>query len=160
MTTVIHPPEEILLGFCRALRAAGLPITADREHGYLKAVATIGLDDQAGTYWAGRATLCASPADLARYDHVYTAWFSGLRSGTKVHRSQPVVLHSDLPADEVDGAPGDSSEADAVRAMASDAEILRHRDIAELSATERRRLSAMFSTLPTVRPRRRAHRHT
>ncbi|HHU09120.1 MAG TPA: hypothetical protein GXZ60_03775, partial [Intrasporangiaceae bacterium] len=46
---VRHPPEEILLGFCRALRAAGLPITADREHGYLSAVAAIGLDDQAGT---------------------------------------------------------------------------------------------------------------
>lgn len=157
---VLHPPEEILLGFCRALRAAGLPVTADREHGYLTAVATIGLDDQAGTYWAGRATLCASPADLARYDQVYTAWFSGLRSGTKVHRPQPVVMQSDLPADEAEGGAGDTAEADAIRAMASDAEVLRQRDIAELSAAERRRLAAMFATLPAVRPRRRALRHT
>ena len=158
---VRHPPEEILLGFCRALRAAGLPITADREHGYLSAVAAIGLDDQAGTYWAGRATLCAGPADLARYDQVYTAWFSGLRAGANVHRPQPVVRHSDLPADDGDGGVGaDSDESDAVRAMASDAEVLRQRDIAEMSAAERRRLAAMFATLPAVRPRRRAHRHT
>lgn len=157
---MLHPPEEILLGFCRALRAAGLPVTADREHGYLKAVAAVGLDDQAGTYWAGRATLCASPADLARYDQVYTAWFSGLRSGTQVHRPQPVVMHSDLPAEEGTGDPADPSETEAIRAMASDAEVLRHRDIAELSAPERRRLAAMFTTLPAARPRRRAHRHT
>lgn len=157
---MLHPPEEILLGFCRALRAAGLPVTADREHGYLKAVAAVGLDDQAGTYWAGRATLCASPADLARYDQVYAAWFSGLRSGTQVHKAPPVVMHSDLPAEEGKGDPADPSETDAIRAMASDAEVLRHRDIAELSAPERRRLAAMFATLPAARPRRRAHRHT
>mgnify|MGYP003764858063 CR=1 FL=1 len=157
--TVIHPPEEILLGFARALRAAGVPVTADREQTYLRAVATVGIDDQAATYWAGRATLCASPTDLARYDQVYTAWFSGLRSGVKAPRPQPVVLHSDLPASEGEGGAGDE-DTEAIRAMASDTEILRNRDIAELSTIERRRLGAMFSTLPAVRPTRRAHRHT
>lgn len=160
--TVLHSPEAILLGFARALRAAGVAVTADREQTYLQAVAAIGLDDQAGTYWAGRATLCASPSDLARYDQVYAAWFSGLRSGIKAPRPQPVMLHSDLPDDDTnaDGSGGDSPEPDAIRARASDAEILRHRDIAEMSAAERRRLDAMFATLPAARPRRRAHRHT
>lgn len=158
-TTALHPPEEILLGFTRALRAAGLPVTADREQTYLRAVATVGLDDQAATYWAGRATLCASPTDLLRYDHVYTAWFSGLRSGLKAPRPQPVVLSSDLATDDADGGAGDDGDSEAIRAMASDAEILRHRDIAEMSATERGRLAAMFTTLPAARPMRRAHRH-
>ena len=156
---VLHPPEEILLGFARALRAAGVAVTADREQTYLRAIATVGLDDQAATYWAGRATLCASPTDLARYDQVYTAWFSGLRSGVKTPRPQPVVLHSDLPASEGERGSGDE-DAEAIRAMASDAEVLRNRDIAELSPTERRRLGTMFSTLPVVRPTRKAHRHT
>ena len=158
--TAVHPPEEILLGFARALRAAGVAVTADREQTYLRAVATVGLQDQAATYWAGRATLCASPSDLARYDQVYTAWFSGLRSGTKAPRPQPVVLSSDLPSEESDGEAGDGTDAEAVRARASDAEILRRRDIAEMSGSERARLAAMFATLPTARPRRRAHRHT
>lgn len=160
--TVLHPPEEILLGFARALRAAGVPVTADREQTYLRAVATVGLEDQAATYWAGRATLCASPSDLARYDQVYAAWFSGLRSGFKAPRPQPVTLHSDLPADEQDDGAGSAEEndVDTVRARASDAEILRHRDIAEMSASDRRRLGSMFATLPVARPRRRAHRHT
>lgn len=157
-TTALHPPEEILLGFARALRAAGVSVTADREQTYLRAVATVGLEDQAATYWAGRATLCGSPSDLSRYDQVYAAWFSGLRSGVKAPRTQTVVLSSDLPHEDSQGGEGDAEEAEAVRAMASDAEILRNRDIAEMSASERARLATMFATLPVARPRRRAHR--
>lgn len=156
----LHPPEEILLGFARALRAAGVSVTADREQGYLRAVAAVGLDDQAATYWAGRATLCASPSDLARYDQVYAAWFSGLRSGLKAPRPQPVTMQSDLPEQDREGSAGEDSDTDTIRAMASDTEVLRHRDIAEMSASERRRLAAMFATLPPVRPQRRARRHT
>ena len=83
MTVLVRPPEEVLLGFARALRAAGVAVTADRERTYLEAVAAVGLDDQPAVYFAGRATMCASPADLERYDLVYAAWFSGQRAGTK-----------------------------------------------------------------------------
>ena len=141
----LHPPEEILLGFARALRAAGVAVTADREQTYLRAVATVGLDDQAATYWAGRATLCSSPTDLARYDQVYTAWFSGLRSGVKAPKPQPVVMTSDLPSDDSPGSGTDPEDTEAIRAMASDAEVLRHRDIAELSGGERARLAGMYA---------------
>ena len=70
-----NQPDELLLGFSRALRAAGVPVTMDRAQSFLAAVAVVGLDDQRATYWAGRATLCASPDDLDRYDDVFTAWF-------------------------------------------------------------------------------------
>ncbi len=56
MTTTTVPrnaPDALLLGFARALRAAGLPVTADREAGYLQSVAVVGLDDEVATYWAG-----------------------------------------------------------------------------------------------------------
>ena len=69
------PPDVLLLGFARALRAAGLPVTADRSQTFLDAVSRLGLGDRRGTYWAGRATLCAGPEDLERYDQVFTAWF-------------------------------------------------------------------------------------
>ncbi|MBA3781742.1 MAG: hypothetical protein H0X12_07815, partial [Nocardioides sp.] len=75
-TQVLRQPDEILLGFTRALRAAGVPVTPDRSHGFLEATALLGLDDQSATYWAGRATLCAGPDDLARYDQVFHAWFN------------------------------------------------------------------------------------
>ena len=50
-----------------------MPVTQDRAHGYLAAVALVGLDDARATYAAGRATLCASPDDLLRYDQVHQA---------------------------------------------------------------------------------------
>lgn len=156
-----HPPEEILLGFTRALRAAGLAVTADREQTYLRAVATVGLDDQTATYWAGRATLCSSPSDLSRYDQVFTAWFSGLRSGLKAPRPQPVTLASDLLSDDdPSGGTGEDLDSEAIRAMASEVEILRHRDIAEMSGRDRARLATLFAGLPVARPRRRASRHS
>ena len=43
----------------------------------------MGIGDQPAVYHAGRATLCASPADLERYDQVFAAWFGGRRAGTK-----------------------------------------------------------------------------
>ena len=75
-TAALRDPDEILLGFARALRAAGVPVTQDRAHGFLEAVALVGLDDARATYVAGRATLCASPDDLARYDQVHEAYFN------------------------------------------------------------------------------------
>ena len=54
MTSTARPPEEVLLGFARALRAAGVAVTADRERTYLEAVVAVGLDDPVGVYHAGR----------------------------------------------------------------------------------------------------------
>ena len=70
-TDWVRGADEVLLGFARALRAAGVPVTQDRAQGFLAAVALLGLDDQRATYAAGRATLCAGPDDLERYDQVF-----------------------------------------------------------------------------------------
>jgi len=155
-------PEEILLGFARALRAAGLGVGAERERTYLEAVAAVGLDDAAATYLAGRATLCASPADLERYDLVYAAWFGLERAGTMARpRSAATLTMADLAADTGAGDLGGPDEPSRTQqAMASRTEILRHRDIASLSAAERRLLQEAFAGLRPRAPRRRAHRHT
>ena len=62
--TAVHAPDEILLGFTRALRSAGMPVTHDRATGFLEAVAMVGADDPMSVFVAGQATLCASPDDL------------------------------------------------------------------------------------------------
>ena len=41
MNAVLHEADEVLLGFTRALRAAGVPVTQDRAHGFLAAVAAV-----------------------------------------------------------------------------------------------------------------------
>ena len=158
--TQVREPDEILLGFARALRAAGVPVTHDRTQGYLAAVAMVGLDDAAASYVAGRATLCASPDDLARYDQVHEAYFNG-RDGLPRARPSEANLPSFAGLPEAEGeGPGDGETDDpVVRAMASDTEVLRHRDVASLSAAEKARLARMFTTLRPRPPRRRTARH-
>ena len=155
----VRPPEEVLLGFARALRAAGVMVTTDRERTYLHAVAAVGLENQSAVYHAGRATLCASPVDLDRHDHVFAAWFGGTRPGSADHLApMRVVARARLTSTE-DQAGGADEEADAVPAVASSTEVLRHRDIATLSRRDRDELAALFAALRPRSPRRRAHRH-
>jgi uncharacterized protein with von Willebrand factor type A (vWA) domain len=158
--TPAHAADEILLGFARALRAAGVAVTADRERTYLEAVAAVGADSESGAYWAGRATLCASPADVDRYDQVYAAWF-GLERVTSAPRraTTTTVTQASLDDGRGRGRDQDGTEDD-VRAEASSVEVLRHRDIAAMSRAERARLEAMFARLQPQAPRRPAHRHS
>jgi uncharacterized protein with von Willebrand factor type A (vWA) domain len=155
----VREPDEVLLGFTVALRAAGVAVTHDRAQAYLVAAALAGLDDAVAGYHAGRATLCGSPADLERYDQVYEAYFDvrqGLpRPGLPPPPGRP-RSGSILPGSP-DGGSGEA-EHDVVRAATSPVEVLRHRDIATLSASEKARLALMFGTLEFRPPRRRAGR--
>src|SRR6476661_8672583 len=91
MTIVaVHSPDEVLLGFARALRAAGVAVTADRERTYLGAVAAVGLDDPSATYWAGRAALCAQlrPRAPRRPAHRHSPSRSGAVDARRTLRDQ------------------------------------------------------------------------
>lgn len=152
-------PDEILLAFARALRAAGVPVTHDRAQGFLAAAAVLGVADQRTTYLAGRATLCAGPDDLERYDQVFAAFFNARDGLPRPRPAQPSVpSFSDLPTSEESGE-GEGGDEDVVRALASDTEVLRQRDVATLSAAEKHRLAGMFSTLRPRPPVRRTARH-
>lgn len=156
----LHGADELLVGFARALRAAGVSVTADRTRSYLEATALVGLADQKATYWAGRATLCSGPDDLDRYDQVFTAWF--LDSDGPLPRAsgdERTIVHAALE-DEQGGGSGDDLDEDTLNAMASEAEVLRHRDIAEMQPAEKARLTSMFESLHPRSPRRSANRRT
>ena len=152
--------DEVLFGFTRALRAAGVPVTQDRAQGFLAAAAVLGASDRRSTYLAGRATLCAGPDDLERYDQVFHAYFDardGLPRPRPAAQSPLAPQLSGLPLDEGDGEAEASEEV--VRARASDSEVLRHRDVAALSNAEKHRLAGMFATLRPHPPVRRTARH-
>lgn len=152
--------EEILLGFTRALRAAGVPVTQDRSTAFLAATALVGVGDPAGTYRAGRATLCGNPDDLLRYEQVFQAWF-GNREGLprSVPREESRPVSAPLPSG-AEGTPGGEQLPDVIRVSASAAEVLRRRDIASLSPNERALLDAMIRSLRPRLPRRRSLRRT
>lgn len=151
--------DEILLAFARAVRAGGVPVTQDRTREFLAATAMLGAGDPAGVRMAGRSTLCAGPEDLARFDQVFEAFFNA-RHG--LPRPRPVVRPDTdanrLPLDEGDADGADRAD-DVIRAAASATEVLRHRDVASLSAGEKQRLDAMFATLKPRPPLRRTARH-
>jgi uncharacterized protein with von Willebrand factor type A (vWA) domain len=155
-----HEPDELLLGFSRALRAAGVNVTMDRAQSFLAAVAVVGLDDQRATYWVGRATLCSSPDDLDRYDQVFAAWFAAKDEigHRPAPQEPPPVTQASL--EEHEGAGGDGEEDDPLRALASATEVLRHRDIGEMSPAEKARLVLLFDQLRPRAPSRRARRRT
>src|SRR5204863_143075 len=83
------------------------------------------------TYVAGRATLCASPDDLVRYDQVWEAYFNA-RDGLPRPRpaEEGVPTFAGMPLTEGDGQGDGQTDDPVVRAMASDTEVLRHRDVA------------------------------
>jgi uncharacterized protein len=156
----LHDADELLVGFARALRAAGVPVTQDRTRAYLEATALVGLDDQRATYWAGRATLCSGPDDLDRYDQVFTAWFLGSEAPQpRSNREERTISQAALDSEEGGGS-GEDLDEDTLNAMASEAEVLRHRDIGEMQPAEKARLTAMFETLRPRAPRRSANRRT
>lgn len=147
---------ETVLGFARALRAAGVEVTADRELSYLQAVDAVGLGERTAVYWAGRATLTASLDDVAAYDRVFGAWFGGQRveASRAPERVRISVVQAPLSSGEGEGA-----EASAVPLSASAAEVLRHRDVATLDPAERDLLRQLFARLRPALPQRRARRH-
>jgi uncharacterized protein with von Willebrand factor type A (vWA) domain len=153
--------DEVLLGFTRALRAAGVPVTLDRSQGFLEATSLVGLGNDRATYWAGRATLCAGPDDLARYDQVFEAYFNPDAELPRARQASGTVPSASLglTADDADGDGGVSDEVEELRALASAVEVLRHRDVAALSAAEKQRLSALFAGIRLHPPSRRTARH-
>ncbi|GAA1919968.1 VWA domain-containing protein [Nocardioides lentus] len=163
MTTsapVRHPGEEVLLGFTRAVRAAGVAVTMDRAQGYLEAVALLDAGDPEGVRRAGHATLCGGPADLDRHDQVFDTWFDprGELPRSRPREERPAPRLTEVPETDGDGG-GDEMTDDVIRARASEAEVLRHRDVATLEPSEKARLEAMFATLRCRVPRRRTARH-
>lgn len=147
--------DGILLGFTAALREAGVPVTADRASAFLQATSYVGAGDRTATRAAGRATLCGSPDDLERFDEVFDAWFTHrigtpMRGRTVARRSAALV--------PVPAGGADAGDAKTMKAVASEVEVLRHRDVSTLSEADRRRLATLFAELHADSPMRRAHR--
>ncbi|GEL20498.1 vWA domain-containing protein [Pseudonocardia asaccharolytica] len=157
-----------LVGFAAVLRHAGLPITTDRVSAFLSALDCLDVTSRQQTYWAGRLTLCSDPDDIPRYDAAFDAWFTPPgRNRTPVRNERPPPppkLASLMPTNGREGGDEQTEHGPEIRATASGTEVLRHRDLGELSPAERehlRRLLALLRPEPPTRTsrRRRPRRH-
>lgn len=164
--TTVPGPDDVLadlVAFTRLLARAGLPVTTDRVIAYLEALRLVDLASEVAVYWAGRLTLCADPDDVARYDQAFAAWFSSDPRDQRMGRAGPPAPRAATIAALSDPPPGSSTgdeeeETPELRVAATGEEVLRERDMAELTIAEREHLRALLALLRPDPPRRRARR--
>ncbi|RZU33661.1 vWA domain-containing protein [Blastococcus saxobsidens] len=150
---------DTVVGLARTLRHAGVPASPDRVEAMLAALAHLRVLEPADVYWAGRLTLCSGPDDLDRYDTVFAAYFTGTRP--RAARAPAVPLPRLAAYAPLDAGTGDGEEdvdAPDLAARASAEEVLRHRDVAGMSAAEREHLRRLFALLAPASPMRPARR--
>ncbi|MGH3761118.1 vWA domain-containing protein [Actinophytocola sp.] len=149
-----------LVGFAAALREAGLPADAMRVQAYLGAVRAINVADPDQVYWAGRLTLCAEPDDLPRYDEAFAAWFTATPPRRRRPSAPPRPRQTTMAAltDVSGNGSAPERETNELKVAASDTEVLRHRDIAGLTAAEREHLRELIASLRLDPPLRRSMR--
>jgi uncharacterized protein with von Willebrand factor type A (vWA) domain len=138
----------VLVGFARALRAAGVDAGPDRVQAFLGALDVLQPGMRSDVYWSGRLTLCGSRDDLERYDRVFAAYFGGTAAEGRAARGAPpprlrVTVREAAPAPRtpLEG----ERDAEPTAALASSAEVLRHRDFAGLTEAERRQLRRLLA---------------
>jgi uncharacterized protein len=156
--TALPDPVVTMTGFARALRANGVAADATRLATALEALGHLDLLDAEQVYWTGRITLCAEPDDLPRYDAVFDAWFRGrlpaLPGPPPASPPGHVLQLRPLAGSDATQLDAEASD-DELRTAASDTELLRHRDVTELSEDERGEINELIALLaPRVGLRR------
>lgn len=151
---------ETLLGFARVLRGAGVDASPDRVEALLLAVRHLDVLVPVDVYWAGRATLTGSLADIETYDSAFSAYFGGdvPRRPNRAPYEQPTPTEmAPMTVEQPAGEQGEADE-DELATAASGTEVLRHRDVAQLSVLERAALRRMFAHLKPDPPTRASRR--
>jgi len=150
---------DTVLGFARTLRHAGVTASPDRVESMLVALGALDVLDPGAVYWAGRLTLCAGPDDLDRYDAAFAVYFSGERPRAPRASGRPEVhLTTTAPLEPGSTGGDDDPEAPDLAVQASAEEVLRHRDVAQLTPAEREHLRRLFALLAPATPMRPSRR--
>jgi uncharacterized protein with von Willebrand factor type A (vWA) domain len=150
---------DTVLGFARTLRHAGVSASPDRVEAMLAALGSLDVLDPGAVYWAGRLTMCGGPDDLDRYDAAFAAYFTGERPRVARTEGRPEVeLAASAPLEPGTGDGEDDAETRDLAVQASGDEVLRHRDVAELTPAEREHLRRLFALLVPATPMRPARR--
>lgn len=146
-----------IVGFAWVLRGAGVTAGPDRVQSMVAGLAELGPAQVTDLYWAGRCTLCSSPEDLPKYDLAFALWFGGELPGSQ-HAVESVRREENGPAVTGAGSSQQASAGEARVVSASDRELLRHKDVAEMDDRERDEIRAMLAAFPPLPPVRSARR--
>ncbi len=138
-------PHDVV-GFARALRAAGLPIGVDQSESFAQALARVDPLDRRDVYLAARATLVFRREDLAVFDELFATFFGGPLPARPTAQATPMAPRHDrreffrtalvaYMAERVDPAAREVEIPEHARA-ASSLELLQRKDFAECTADE------------------------
>jgi uncharacterized protein with von Willebrand factor type A (vWA) domain len=155
--------ERLVVGFARVLRASGLDVSAGSTVIYAQALAAVGVHDEQGVYWAGRATLVRRPEDIPVYDDAFAAYWQGRAADGTGHGVEHDVVSLGLDVDDDELAPAAADGADGepgpvVSVRWSPAEVLRHRDFALYTSAEHEEARRMIADLRLAGALRRTRR--
>ena len=154
--------ERLAVGFCRALRAAGIRLPSSATINYVQAIGLVGAETRTALYWAGRSTLIHRPEDIGLYDRVFTVYWEKELGETIGFEGtpQPLVLALDLDDDEAaaEDEEADEPEGEIQPVRFSRTEILTDKDFAECSQEELEELTRLMSRLAFTTHHRRSRR--
>lgn len=164
---VAPAPEWVLVGFVRALRAAGLRVPVGATLGFGEALAVLDPARRDDVYWAGRTTLVRRPEDVAEYDRVFTRYFDRIERLVPVVTEQHTLrlaLDAEDDRDDPDPDAGEDADDEAVDDIPtlsvrwSPVEVLRTRDFATYSPEEHAEARRLMADLRLAGARRRSRR--
>jgi uncharacterized protein with von Willebrand factor type A (vWA) domain len=153
----------LFLGFCRQLRAAGLPVGSDRTESYLRALVSIDLKSMRRIYWTGRIVLTSRREHLETYDQVFDFYFLGRRNDSLPPRID-VARTDNAPSADQEAKHHQAAQALQVKAgkSASRLEHYREKTLRPVDRSERDqidKLAAAFARWSLDRRSRRRRNH-
>jgi uncharacterized protein len=152
----------VLVGFGRALRAAGLSVGTGDIASYCSAAGLLDPADLVDLYWAGRATLVSRKDDIAGYDAAFRRYFlaeAGPAGELLLRASSAAEAEVALVMAATDPASGPDEEEQAMLGlMASDVDALKHRSFAACTPDELAALRRIMARIRLTPPRRRTRR--
>jgi len=153
---------DTLVGFGRALRAAGVPAGSGDLMTYCDAASRLDPSDLVDLYWAGRCTLVTRQDHIAIYDRVFKSFFLGaggevaelLQLAAAASANPMAVLN--VPATEELGE--EAGEETMLGLMASDAETLRHKSFRACTPDELAAVRRIMARIRLTPPKRKTRR--
>lgn len=150
----------LLVGFARALRAAGVVVGTGDADVFCAAAACLDPTDLVDLYWGGRCTLVTRHADLPVYDEVFRQYFLGAdapASSVAELKQVPAGVFGTFVVPSVEAGETEV-ERESLGLAASTVDVSRRRSFAACTPAELAELRRILARLRLTPPRRRTRR--
>jgi uncharacterized protein len=154
---------EVLIGFARELRDAGLVVGSADVLTYCAAVAALNPGDLLDLYWGGRATLVTKRTDIATYTAVFRRYFLDVGAPAQQQPEIKILVNTEtvdaMQVPEVEPQQGAEREQEAqLGLVGSDLMVLKGKSFAACTPDELAALRRIMTRIKLTPPKRRTRR--